>query len=62
VPFESYASIFNTILLFLTAVVRRDRGTEKEKEAKIMWKSQLGTYTGSKIYLTDHAGFFPCFT
>lgn len=60
-PFESYASIFNTILLFLTAVVRRDTGAGKEKEGKITWKSRLGTYTGSEIYLTDPTGFFPCF-
>lgn len=62
VPFESYARIFNTILLFLTAMVRRDTGAEKEKEGKIMCNSQLGTYTGSQIYLTHHTGFFFLFS
>lgn len=50
VPFKSYASIFNTLLLFLTAVVRRDTGARKEKEGKIIWKSQLGTYTSPKLH------------
>lgn len=61
VPFESSASILNAIFLFLTAVVRKDMWAESEKEGKIRWQSQLGTYIGSKIYLTDRAGFFSSF-
>lgn len=61
VPFESCASIFNTLLLFPTAVVRRDAGAGKEKEWKIIWKSQLGTYTSSRLYQIALA-FCPVFS
>lgn len=41
-PFEFYASIFNTILLFLTAVVRRDIETGKKRKEKSCGKVNWG--------------------
>lgn len=55
--FASCASILNMLSLLLSAGIQEQRRKREEKsDGKVSWEE-----AGSKIYLTDHAGFFPCF-